>query len=111
MCANATIPEEWGTRAPFGHYSAVRRHMLEYGAESWCGVPMKKLQVFAALSIIGLALSSLPASAFENYVATGHAYAPGHERLPPLNSEQDQINLQTDIYESELYTKQRERKI
>ena len=67
---------------------------------------MKKLQVFAAFSVVGLALSSLPAPAFENYVATGHAYAPGHERLPPLNSELDRLNANVDIIESDVYNRE-----
>jgi hypothetical protein len=63
----------------------------------------------AAVVIAGL-LAAAPAAAVENYIARGHPYAPGDDRLPPLNSDQDQINLQTDLYEAELYVRQRERK-
>ena len=60
--------------------------------------------------IVLLALCA-PAHAAENYIARGHAYSPAEPLLPELNSEQDQINRQADIYEAELYVKQREQKI
>src|SRR4051812_22491480 len=80
------------------------------GEHAFQGRLMKRY-VITAVSLLGLWLSGPSAHAFENYVATGHPYAPGDDQLPLLNSPQDQINLQTDIYESELYQRQRERKL
>jgi hypothetical protein len=61
--------------------------------------------------VLGLGLAAVPAVAAENFIPQGHGYQPGNEALPPLNSEQDRITLQTDIYESELYVKQRRQKV
>ncbi len=51
------------------------------------------------------------AGAVEQFVPKGHTYAPGDEQLPALNSQQDRINGQADIFESEIYRVQRERAI
>ena len=64
------------------------------------------LIVFAALS-----LSVTSAGAVEEFIPKGHTYAPGQERLPTLNSWQDRVNGQADIYETEIYRIQRERAI
>jgi hypothetical protein len=61
--------------------------------------------------IVGLSLATTVAVAAENFIPQGHGYQPGNEVLPPLNSDQDRITLGTDIYESELYVKQRRQKV
>jgi hypothetical protein len=66
------------------------------------------LLLATALSVMPAAL---PASAYENFIPLGHNYSPDQSELPSLNSEQDQINAQVDIYESENYTRQRDAKI
>jgi hypothetical protein len=62
-------------------------------------------------AVLALLLVCGPAQAAENYIARGHAYSPDEPVLPDLNSEQDLINRQADIYEAELFIKQREQKI
>ena len=52
-----------------------------------------------------------PAFAAENFIPGGHTYSPDNEPLPPLNSEQDNINLNADIIQSEINRQQRERKL
>jgi hypothetical protein len=60
----------------------------------------------AALAMI-VALWPASALAFENFIPLGHSYSPDAEVLPEFNSRQDRINLQTDIYETEIYVEQR----
>jgi len=50
-----------------------------------------------------LALSHVPASAVENFIPLGQNYAPGDDEVPPIGSEQDRINAQVDIFETENY--------
>lgn len=52
-----------------------------------------------------LALSAVPASAYENFIPLGQNYAPGDDQLPPIGSDQDRINAQLDIYETENYNR------
>lgn len=52
-----------------------------------------------------------PVLAAENFIAGGHTYSPDNIPLPELNTEQDSINLNADIIQSEIYTKQREQKL
>ena len=52
-----------------------------------------------------------PALAAENFIPGGHTYSPNNIPLPDLNTEQDNINLNADIIQSEINTKQRERKL
>jgi hypothetical protein len=59
--------------------------------------------VFAAV----LAAQALPSAAYENFIPLGHSYSPDSPELPAFNSEEDRINSQADIYESEIYTRQR----
>jgi hypothetical protein len=63
--------------------------------------------------VIGLtmaAAAALQASAAENFIVRGHPYAPGDDRLPPLGSEKDNLNLNTDLIEADIYVKQRQQK-
>jgi hypothetical protein len=52
-----------------------------------------------------LALSPVPAMAVENFIPLGQNYAPGDDKLPPIGSEQDRVNAQLDIYETENYAR------
>jgi hypothetical protein len=54
---------------------------------------------------------SVIAPAAENFVPLGLGYSPERQQLPPLNSPLDQLNAQTDVYESEINRIQRERAI
>jgi hypothetical protein len=70
---------------------------------------MRMQRVLMALAV--LAAGALPAPAAENFIVRGHSYAPGSEQLPPMGSEQDQINLQTDLLEAQIYVEQRQQKL
>jgi hypothetical protein len=59
----------------------------------------------------GLALAlAAPAGAFENFIPLGTGYSTEVGSLPPFDSYEGQIAQQTDIYESEIYGKQRRAK-
>ena len=68
-----------------------------------------------ACCLLGLAAvtaaSPETVAAEKKFVPQGHTYSPDKDRLPLLNSYQDRINSQADIYESEIYRIQRERAI
>jgi hypothetical protein len=49
------------------------------------------------------ALSCLPVQAMENFIPLGQNYAPGVNEVPLIGSEQDRVNAQLDIYETENY--------
>ncbi len=57
-----------------------------------------------------LAFSSFAAVAAENFIPLGQDYGLGNDRLPPLNSDKDQFNAQTDIYQSEVYNRELQQK-
>ena len=59
----------------------------------------------------GLFLAPAIAGADENYIPRGHAYGPGNELLPPLNSQQDRINAMADAREVEIQRTQREQRM
>ena len=61
------------------------------------------LSVLAAM----IALWPVPAGAFENFIPLGNNYSPEDQTLPAFNSERDRLNSQVDIYETEIYTRQR----
>ncbi|HUR43752.1 MAG TPA: hypothetical protein VMZ01_06595 [Aestuariivirga sp.] len=61
---------------------------------------------FALLLSVG-ALWPVAAGAYENFIPLGHNYSPDDSVLPPLNSRQDQVNAQVDIFESDVYTRAR----
>jgi hypothetical protein len=54
-----------------------------------------------------MALWPVEAGAVENFIPLGHNYAPDDSVLPEFNSDQDRFNGQVDIYETEIYTRQR----
>lgn len=58
---------------------------------------------FLILGCAVLALSAAPALAAENFIPLGQNYAPGDDTVPPIGSEQDKVNTQIDIYETEAY--------
>ena len=60
----------------------------------------------AALAMV-LGFWPLESLAYENFIPLGQNYSPDDSTLPPLNSEQDKFNTQVDIYETDIYTKQR----
>lgn len=61
---------------------------------------------FAVLALV-CALWPMEARAYENFIPLGHNYSPDDPTLPELNSRQDKINAQVDIYESDIYTRAR----
>jgi hypothetical protein len=66
-------------------------------------------RILLSLAVAGALMT--PAFAAENFIPGGHTYSPDNKPLPPLNSEQDQINLNADIIQSQIDRQQRERKI
>lgn len=52
-----------------------------------------------------------PVQAEQNYVPSGHAYGPNFERLPRLNSDQDKLHAQADVYEAEIRRRKLELRI
>jgi hypothetical protein len=66
-------------------------------------------RILLSLAVAGALMT--PAFAAENFIPGGHTYSPENKPLPPLNSEQDQINLNADIIQSQIDRQQRERKI
>jgi hypothetical protein len=60
----------------------------------------------AFLAVISV-LWPASAQAFENFIPLGHNYSPDEQVLPEFNSRKDRINLQTDIYETEVYVEER----
>ncbi|WP_146256133.1 hypothetical protein [Aestuariivirga litoralis] len=57
-----------------------------------------------------LALSALPAMADQNFIPMGQDYGLGNDAAPPLDSEQSKFNAQVDIYQSEVYNRNLEKK-
>ncbi len=49
--------------------------------------------------------------AAEQFIPQGYVYGPGHDELPPLNSEQDRIDAMAAVRQTEIYKSQyRERR-
>src|SRR6478735_8301434 len=57
-----------------------------------------------------LAISSLPALADQNFIPMGQDYGLGNDAAPPLDSEQSKFNAQVDIYQSEVYNRNLDKK-
>lgn len=71
-----------------------------------------RVALLGAVFAVALAgVSGSDAQAEQNYVPSGHAYGPNFERLPPLNSRQDKIHAQADVYEAEIRRRKVERRI
>lgn len=69
------------------------------------------MRVLLAVLTAAAAVLAQPALAYENFIPLGHSYSPDTPELPAFNSEEDRINSQVDIYESEIYNRQRRAKI
>ncbi|MGH6855533.1 MAG: hypothetical protein ACREDX_04350 [Aestuariivirga sp.] len=65
------------------------------------------MRIGFALLVFASALWPTQAGAYENFIPLGHNYAPGDSVLPELNSRQDQVNAQVDIFEADIYTRGR----
>jgi hypothetical protein len=69
------------------------------------------MRIAIATFALCLGLAAGPAVAYENFIPLGHNYSPDDPRMPAFNSDQDKLNAQVDIYESEIYNRQRRNKI
>lgn len=58
-----------------------------------------------------LALSALPALADQNFIPMGQDYGLGQDAAPPLDSQQSKFNAQVDIYQSEVYNRNMDKKV
>jgi hypothetical protein len=65
------------------------------------------MRLVIAVAAAVLAVQASSALAYENFIPLGHAYSPEDSELPAFNSDQDRLNSQTDIYETEIYVRQR----
>lgn len=61
---------------------------------------------FAVLAV-ALAFWPVEARAFENFIPLGHNYSPDDQTLPEFDSAQDKLNSRVDIFETEIYRRQR----
>jgi len=73
-------------------------------------VAMSRYSVGFLAALTGLVMSASGAMAVENFIPSGHTYAPYAGPLPPLNSPQDKINSQVDIYQSQIWHSQVQQK-
>ena len=65
---------------------------------------MKRMMLAAAALLV---LTTGLAHADERFVPKGYVYAPGHTKLPPVNSPAYKIIMEADRRESEIYTSKR----
>ena len=72
---------------------------------------MPKFSVGSLALLAGLLAGVTTAMAAEKFVPYGHSYAPGSGPIPSLNSPQDKINGRADVYQTEIWQKQREMKL
>lgn len=68
------------------------------------------MRAMLAILLVTAALQVVPAVAYENFIPMGHSYSPDSPELPAFNSDEDRLTSQTDIYESEIYNRQRRAK-
>jgi hypothetical protein len=61
----------------------------------------------AAVAIFG---GSVSAQAYEKFIPLGAGYSTDVSTLPPINSDDQAITVQSDVFETELYNKQLEDK-
>jgi len=71
---------------------------------------MSKVSLGSAAVLIGLVLAAGTALANDTFIPSGHSYTPDSSALPPLNSYQDKVNNQTDIYQTQIWHRQYEQK-
>jgi len=67
-----------------------------------------RYSLFAAAAV--LAISAMPALADQNFIPMGQDYSLGNDSAPPLDSEQSKFNAQVDIYQSEVYNRNLDKK-
>lgn len=65
------------------------------------------MRIAAIIFATGLVLLPAPAFAYENFIPLGNNYSPDEPTLPAFNSERDRVNAQVDIYEADIWTRQR----
>lgn len=65
------------------------------------------MRILFAAVVASLAFAPVPAFAYENFIPLGHNYSPDDSELPAFNSEQDRLNSQVDIFEADIWTRQR----
>lgn len=63
------------------------------------------------IAAAALALSSLPVLADQNFIPMGQDYGLGQDAAPPLDSQQSKFNAQVDIYQSEVYNRNMDKKV
>ena len=69
------------------------------------------MRLFSVLLISGFIFGGFgTAQAFEKFIPLGTGYSTGVNSLPSLNSDAEALTVQSDIYETELYRKQLERR-
>lgn len=74
-------------------------------------ITKKHLPSLAIALILG-STSVIGSHAAEQFIPQGYVYGPGHEELPPLNSEEDRINAMAAVRETEIWKSQyRERRL
>ncbi len=73
-------------------------------------IGMSRFSVGTMAALTGLVMSAGIGLAAENFIPSGHLYAPYAGPLPPLNSPQDRINAQADVYQSQIWHSQVEQK-
>ena len=71
---------------------------------------MSKFSLGSAAVLIGLVMAAGAAQANETFIPSGHSYTPESSSLPPLNSYQDRVTNQTDVYQSQIWHHQFEQK-
>ena len=64
-----------------------------------------------AVTVVALMAICGAATAAENFIPRGHSYSPDSPFLPDANSAEDLLNQKVDLFEAQLYVKQREQKI
>jgi hypothetical protein len=61
--------------------------------------------------VAALAAGTVSAQAYENFIPLGAGYSTDVSALPDPNSDQQAVTVQSDIYETAIYNKQREEQI
>jgi hypothetical protein len=70
------------------------------------------MRIISGLIVVAaLAASTVSAQAYENFIPLGAGYSTDVSALPDPNSDQQAVTVQSDIYETEIYNKQREEQI
>ncbi|GEM_PF-2451870 len=69
-------------------------------------VPMLALSALAVAAVLPAAVQ-----ATEQFIPKGFTYAPGDDRLPPLNSPQDRVDAGADVRETEIWRDKQDKRI